>query len=217
MVDVRTDLQFDDAHIPGAVSITMLRAGFGSKQAWIADPDQEIVFVGRDDEDAREAVELAGAVGVTNIAGYLAGGMTTWREERRPVRHVGRLTVPELHERAERDERDERLQILDVRERAEWDAGHIPGSLFTPYHDLHALPDGLDAQRPVAAICGSGQRSAVAASLLQRHGARDVVHVVEGGVPTWGRAGWPLEQPQDQQDTGEQAPERERVSPDPGS
>lgn len=214
IVDVRTDLQFDDAHIPGAVSITMLRAGFGSKLAWIADPDQEIVVVGRDDEDAREAVELAGAVGVTNIAGYLAGGMTTWREERRPVRHVERLTVPELHERAERDER---LQILDVRERAEWDAGHIPGSLFTPYHDLHALPDGLDAQRPVAAICGSGQRSAVAASLLQRHGARDVVHVVEGGVPTWGRAGWPLEQPQGQQDTGEQAPERERVSPDPGS
>lgn len=95
------------------------------------------------------------------------------------------------------------------------DAGHIPGSLFTPYHDLHELPAGLDAQRPVAAICGSGQRSAVAASLLQRHGAHDVLHVVEGGVPTWGRRGWPLEQPQPEQDSGDQAPQRERISPDP--
>ena len=36
VVDVRTDLQFDDAHVPGAVCITILRAGFGSKLAWVA-------------------------------------------------------------------------------------------------------------------------------------------------------------------------------------
>ncbi len=189
IVDVRTELQFDDAHIPGAVLITILRAGFGSKLAWLADRDQEIVLVGRDDEDAQEAVALAGSVGITNIAGYLAGGLTTWREEKRDVQRVTRITVPELHERYERDDR---LQILDVREQSEWDAGHIPGSLFTPYHDLHELPEGLDAQRPVAAICGSGQRSAVAASLLQRHGAHDVLHVVDGGVPAWAELGRPL-------------------------
>src|SRR5687768_1349563 len=44
LVDVRTDQQFDDAHIPGAVSIPMLTAGFGSKLAWLADRDQDIVF-----------------------------------------------------------------------------------------------------------------------------------------------------------------------------
>ena len=38
VVDVRTDLQFDDAHVPGAVSITILRAGFGSKLAWTSSP-----------------------------------------------------------------------------------------------------------------------------------------------------------------------------------
>ena len=38
IVDVRTDLQFDDAHISGSVSNTMLRAGFGTKLAWIAEP-----------------------------------------------------------------------------------------------------------------------------------------------------------------------------------
>src|SRR5688500_12686986 len=43
LVDVRTDLQFDDAHIPGAVCITALRAGFGSKLAWLADRDQDVV------------------------------------------------------------------------------------------------------------------------------------------------------------------------------
>jgi rhodanese-related sulfurtransferase len=80
-----------------------------------------------------------------------------------------------------------------VRERSEWDAGHIPGSVFTPYHDIDAVPDGIDPDRTVAVVCGSGQRSAVGASLLLRHGARSVIHVVDGGVPLWGRSGWPLE------------------------
>jgi len=187
LVDVRTDLQFDDAHIPGAVSNTMLRAGFGTKLAWIADPDQEIVFIGRDDDDGRLAARLAVAVGVRNLAGYLHGGMTGWRAERREVDSVERIDVKELHSR------EDSLQILDVREETEWRGGHIPGSLHMPYHDIRELPDGLDPGRPVAAICASGQRSAVAASLLQSHGAKDVIHVVDGGVGTWEQLGFPIE------------------------
>ena len=85
------------------------------------------------------------------------------------------------------------LQVLDVRERAEWDQGRIPDSVHTPYHDIRALPDGLDPDRPIAVICGSGQRSAVGASLLKRLGAKDVIHVSDGGVPRWKRSGWPIE------------------------
>jgi hydroxyacylglutathione hydrolase len=191
VVDVRTELQFDEAHIPGAVCITARRAGFGSKLAWLAEQDQPLVLVGRDDEDAREAAVLASAVGLSNVAGYLAGGMTAWREEREPVDRVERLTVEEVHERWEADRGA--IQLMDVRELDEWERGHIPSSLHMPYHDVHGLPDGIDADRPVAAICSSGQRAAVAASLLKRYGAADVIHVVDGGVPRWERRGWPIE------------------------
>ena len=187
VVDVRTELQFDEAHITGAVSVTALRAGFGSRLAWLAGPEQSVVMIGRDDDEARAAVELAAAVGVERVAGFLHGGMTAWREERRPVERTPRLTVEELHER-----RDE-LQVLDVREQDEWDEGHIPGSVLTPYHDLREIPDGIDPERPVAVICASGQRAAVGASLMRRHGAREVWHVVDGGVPAWRRAGYPVE------------------------
>src|SRR3954447_2125748 len=81
VVDVRTDRQFDDAHIAGAVCNPAVRAGFGTKLGWIAEPGQDLVFVGRDDEDAVRAAHLAAAVGVRTVAGYLAGGMTSWREE----------------------------------------------------------------------------------------------------------------------------------------
>jgi hydroxyacylglutathione hydrolase len=187
IVDVRTDIQFDEAHIPGAVSITMLRQGFGTKLSWVADPEQEIVLVGRDDEDARTSARLATAVGVRRLGGFLAGGMTSWRAERREVAQIARWTVGRLA-RADAD-----VQILDVREDSEWREGHIPGSLHRPYHDIHALPEEIDPGRPVAAICASGQRSATAASLLSAYGARDVIHVVDGGVPLWERLGNPVE------------------------
>jgi hydroxyacylglutathione hydrolase len=189
VVDVRAELQFDEAHIPGVVCITARRAGFGSKLAWLAKPEQPIVLIGRDDADAGEAARLASAVGLRNVAGYLAGGMTSWREEGLDVERVERMTVPELHERWEHDG----VQVLDVREQSEWDAGHIPGSVFMPWHDIAGLPDGLDPERPIAVLCGSGQRAAVAASLVARAGADRVIHVVDGGVGRWGELGHPIE------------------------
>jgi rhodanese-related sulfurtransferase len=151
----------------------------------------ELVFVGRDDEDARLAAQLAAAVGIVVPAGLLSGGMTSWRLERRDVSRIGRLDVPGLHERVEAEPD---LQILDVREESEWRTGRIPGSVHMPYHDLSELPAGLDPERPVAVICGSGQRSAVGASLVQRLGVAEVIHVVDGGVGTWARAGYQIEE-----------------------
>ncbi len=182
LVDVRTDQQFDDAHIPDAICIPMLRAGFGSKLAWLADHEQEIVLIGRDDEDGRVAGRLAVAIGVRKLGGYLHGGMTSWRQEGREAAAVERLAIADVKERAAADPE---VQILDVREQAEWDAGHVPGSEFMPWHDITEMPAGLDPERPIAVMCNSGPRAATGASLIQRHGGQSVIHVVGGGVRDW--------------------------------
>jgi hydroxyacylglutathione hydrolase len=189
LVDVRTDQQFDDAHVHGSICNPMLRAGFGSKLAWLADREQEIVFVGRDDEDGRRAGRLAVAVGIRRLGGFLHGGMTSWRQERREVGRIERLALEALPERVAADPD---LQLLDVRERSEWNEGHIPGSAFAPWHDIDGIPDGIDPGRPVAVLCASGERAATAASLVRRFGAEQVIHVVDGGVPAWGGLGHPL-------------------------
>jgi rhodanese-related sulfurtransferase len=190
VVDVRSDQQFDDAHIPGAVSIPILRAGFGTRLAWLAERDRPVLFVGRDDTDGRTAGRLAEAVGLTCFAGFLHGGMTSWRQEGRPVRQIERTAIGELP--AQLSAQPE-IQLLDVREQVEWDEGHIRGSVFTPWHDIRGIPGELDPARPVAVLCASGQRAGVAASLLAREGAARVIHVVDGGVPAWERLGYPVE------------------------
>ncbi len=190
VVDVRTDQQFDEAHIPGSVCIPMLRAGFGSKLAWVADRDRPIVLLGRDDEDGRHAARLAVAIGMRDLAGFLGGGMTSWRQEGRSTASLERVAARALPGRLATHPE---IQVLDVRDRHEWDAGHLPGSRSQTWHDITAVPEGLDPARPIAVLCASGQRAATAASLLARFGAQEVLHVVDGGVPELGRLGQPLE------------------------
>jgi hydroxyacylglutathione hydrolase len=193
LVDVRTDLQFDDVHIAGSICIPSFSAGFGSKLAWLADHEREIVFIGRDDADGRRAAKLALSVGVRNVAGLLAGGMTNWRQERQPVSETERLPAAELAQRLLDGGDGSELQLLDVREQREWEAGHVPGSTLTPWHDVAGIPAGLDPARPIAVVCAAGVRAATAASLLKLYGAERVIHVVDGGVPRLQREGVTLE------------------------
>ena len=79
--------------------------------------------------------------------------------------------------------------VLDVRNAAEYAAeGHIPGSLHIPYGDLAERLDELPRDRPIATICRGGKRSGLAASILQREGFSDVIHVSRGNAATWGQA-----------------------------
>jgi hydroxyacylglutathione hydrolase len=186
VVDVRTSEQFDEAHISGSVSIPIFQAGFGSKLAWLAERDQHVIFVGEHEADWRTASELALAVGIRNLAGFLGGGIASWMRERSELAHTERISVQELARHPDG------VQILDVREPSEWEAGHIAGSIFAPWHDLDGWPAELDPSRPVAVMCASGQRAGTAASLLQRRGSDRVIHVIGGGVPAWERLGHPL-------------------------
>jgi glyoxylase-like metal-dependent hydrolase (beta-lactamase superfamily II)/rhodanese-related sulfurtransferase len=189
LIDIRTDVQFAAGHIPGAISIPIGRSGFGTKVAWVAAGASQVMFVGRDDDDAHRAAALAAAVGFAEPVargGVLAGGWSSWTAEGRPLETLQRLPVDEIGPYIDGMHP---AQVLDVRDADEFEAGHIPGSLNIPWHDIKGVPEQLDAAQPVLVICASGQRAGTAASLLQRYGAHEVIHVVGGGVPAWRRLG----------------------------
>jgi hydroxyacylglutathione hydrolase len=81
--------------------------------------------------------------------------------------------------------RDDEIAVLDVRDRDEFASGHIPGSWHVPYGDLVDRLSELPRDRAIATICTGGKRSGLAASLLQREGFEQVIHVGHGGVGTW--------------------------------
>ena len=190
VVDVRTDVQFAEGHVPGAISIPVQRGGFGTKLAWLAGGGDQIIFIGSDEQIARRAGRLAAAVGLAELVsrgGLLAGGWTGWNAEGGPIAKLTRVEVDAIGPYLESG-----AQVLDVREQAEFEAGHIPDSLNVPWHDIDGVPEGIDPEQPMLVICASGQRAGTAASLLQRLGADEVLHVVGGGVPRWGALGGSL-------------------------
>lgn len=116
--------------------------------------------------------------------------MTAWRAEERDVQRIETLDVGGL---ARCLDGDGGPAVLDVRGAEEFAAGHIPGSLHVPYEQLGERLPELPRDRPIAAICKAGKRSGLAASILQREGFDDVMHVSRGGVGAWRAAGHPIE------------------------
>ncbi|HEX9311727.1 MAG TPA: rhodanese-like domain-containing protein [Actinomycetota bacterium] len=89
-------------------------------------------------------------------------------------------------------ERREEFQILDVREPYEWQAGRIEGAIHIPLARLMAGGERgvLDPSRPVVVICRSGNRSELAATMLQARGF-DASNL-EGGMEEWAKEGLPF-------------------------
>jgi rhodanese-related sulfurtransferase len=79
--------------------------------------------------------------------------------------------------------------ILDVRSRAEFERGHVPGALHIPFWRLSrrvaSIPSPPDA--PLVVYCGHGPRAWMAGAILRRRGF-DRVRYLEGHMSGWNRA-----------------------------
>jgi glyoxylase-like metal-dependent hydrolase (beta-lactamase superfamily II)/rhodanese-related sulfurtransferase len=182
-IDSRTNEQFDEAHIPGAISASGYDTGFATKVAEMVPVDAELLIVAASDGNELEAAELLAAVGL-RVRGFLGGGMTAWRAEDRPVERIEAIDLEEL---ARRLDNSDPPQVLDVRNEAEYAEGHIPGSIHIPFAQLGERIGELPRDAAIATICKAGKRSGLAASILQREGFQDVVHVSRGNAATWAR------------------------------
>ena len=82
---------------------------------------------------------------------------------------------------------DGSVQILDVRTRAEWNAGHVEGSKHIPLDELAARLDEIDDEPRTVVVCQIGQRSYMAATYLRSLGID--AHNLDGGLERWAREG----------------------------
>lgn len=181
LIDVRPLAAFAAGHVPGALSIP-LRGAFATWLGWLVAGDRPLIFVLAAGQDRGELVRQALKIGYEHLAGELAGGVAAWQAAGLPLARLPLIGPDAL----------EGWRVLDVRQAAEFAAGHLPGAAHLelgalPGTDPAALPAG-----PLAVVCGHGERAMSAASLLQRRGHRDVA-VLAGGTTAWVDAGRPLE------------------------
>jgi rhodanese-related sulfurtransferase len=88
------------------------------------------------------------------------------------------------------EQRDD-VQLIDVREQYEVDAGRIAGARHIPLGLLSSEAGSIDRDRPTVFVCRSGSRSAMATQAFR--GAGYDAHNLAGGLLDWDAAGLPLE------------------------
>jgi rhodanese-related sulfurtransferase len=86
------------------------------------------------------------------------------------------------------------VQVIDVREPYEWDAGRIPGDVrHITLGDLTAQAASIDKDKPVVFSCRAGSRSFMAAQAFRASGYE--AYSLAGGLLAWQDAGLPLDPP----------------------
>ena len=175
VLDGRPRAAFAAGHVPGAVGIE-LEDQFGVWAGWVIDHSASLILVLDEGQSSEEAVTQLARIGMDDVRGVLRG-MEGWRAAGQPVASFDRVDVTEA---AEMLSRGDDVFVLDVRAPGEVEDTPLPGALsrYLPYL-ADGAPDRLDATRPTLVVCGSGYRSAIAASLLVRRGLRPVL--VDGG------------------------------------
>jgi hydroxyacylglutathione hydrolase len=187
LLDTRSPEAFASGHPRGAINVG-LDGRFAEYAGDVIRPHQPVIVIADPNRETEAKVRLA-RIGFDQVLGAL--------------NDIERLLVdhPEAAERARRLAADEvagwraeqaDLQIVDVRNPGEQEAGVVAGARRIP---LARLLDRLDELDPAAATivyCAGGYRSSVAASLLRAHGFAPVADV-QGGFDAWLSAGLPVQ------------------------
>jgi hydroxyacylglutathione hydrolase len=184
VLDVRHNKQFGAGHIPDSYGIRH-DAPLTTWAGWLIPFGSRILLLAENADHKLSATRQLIRIGYDDLVGYLEGGIEAWAREF-PVETVQSMDAKELRERLNE------VVLVDVRQKSEWDAGHIPGAVHFEGGRIawDELPFPHD--KPLAIQCASGNRSMSAISVLRRRGYRNLIQV-EGGINKWRMHGFEIE------------------------
>jgi hydroxyacylglutathione hydrolase len=175
VVDLRERAAHARGHLLGVVGVEYSDQ-FATYVGWLVPWGAELVLLADSRADLRDATRDLAGIGIEGVGVHVLDPGQQLDARFRRADWATYRDVSELDPAGART-------VVDVRQRDEWSAGHLPGAVHVPVQDVErtatSLPDG-----ELWVHCKSGYRAGIAASLLHRLG-RDVVHVDDA----WERVG----------------------------
>lgn len=187
VIDIRSAAKFAKTHVPGTINIP-LNKSFTNWSGWLIGYDADIHLIGSRADIAHATRELV-MIGLDRVTGWFdASIVDTWKSAGRNTGTVAKTDATALAPRVARGE----VTVLDVRNRAEFEAGHLPGAMHIPVGYLRARLAEIPRDKPIIVQCQSGGRSAIATSVLQQLGVTTATDM-SGGYNGWRDGGHPVE------------------------
>ncbi len=187
VIDGRAPDAFASGHLRGSVNVG-LDGRFAEYAGDVVRPGQAVVVVADDGREVEAKVRLA-RIGFDRVRGAVVDVERLLAERPDLAERGARLAAIDLARW--RDEQPD-LQVVDIRNPGEQEAGVVPGAIRLP---LARLLDGyrqLDPAAPTVVYCAGGYRSSIGASLLRAKGFSRVADL-QGGYDAWASAGLPVD------------------------
>ncbi len=184
VIDTRTTGDFGASHAAGTVNIPINKS-FPTYAGSIVPFDVRIAIIANDEAAMRRTVRELVMIGYGDFGLWFpASVLAAWHAEGRPTGSIARIDVAAAAARIARGE----VTVVDVRNRNEWDVGHIAGATHIPLGQVAERHTEIPRGKPILVQCQSGARSAIIASLLHTLGTTDVINL-SGGLTAWESAG----------------------------
>lgn len=183
LLDTRDPRAFASAHFKGAINIPFNKS-FTNWAGWLIGYSQSIVFI-TSQKDLYAIRESLYSIGLDRVVAFIEPAVTLEDPSRTEGYEV--INVQQLHELLHDDDH----YLIDVRNQSEWDAGKIENANHLMLGVLVDHLDELPKDKTYLLQCRSGARSAIAASLLQANGFKNVMNV-KGGYTAWTTQKFPV-------------------------
>lgn len=187
ILDTRSPEAFASGHLAGSINVG-LDGRYAEYAGDIARPGEPVVIVADAGRETEAKVRLA-RIGFDRVRGAITDVERVLADHPERSDRAHRLPVSDV---AEWSAEDPAVQLLDIRNPGEQEAGVLPGTVSIPLARLLEHYDDLDPDRPTLVYCAGGYRSSVGASLLRSRGFDRVADII-GGFDAWADAGLPIE------------------------
>jgi rhodanese-related sulfurtransferase len=182
LLDLRDDLSFGAAHIPGSIHVD---ASSSSMLNWIGvaiSPGTPLLLILPSDKTFEEMRLELQRIGYDTVKGWLEGGFDAWLESGRETQSLPHISAQALRMRLAAANPP---ALVDVRTQKEFEQMKIEGAVnlqFDRILERDVCPDILNKETVI--VCQSGFRASIAASLLQAKGCADI-SILSGGMGAW--------------------------------
>lgn len=189
VIDGRPPETFASGHLRGSINVGM-DGRFAEYAGDVVRPTRPVVVVTDEGRETEAKVRLA-RIGFDRVRGAVVNVEALLAERPDLAASAPRLAARDL---ASWRHDQPRLQVVDVRNPGEQEAGVIPGARRIPLARLLDRHHELDATAPTVVYCAGGYRSSIGASLLRSVGFSPVADL-QGGYGAWSAAGLPTALP----------------------
>lgn len=185
VVDARSKVSFAGGHIPGTINIQNNKA-FSTWAGWMLNYEEPFVLIAPEDQ-LDDITRKLMRIGLDNMAGYYPN-VSDWQEAGHDLAEMPQIHLDELQRSLGAPD----LVVIDVRGASEHEAGHIPGAWNIHAGYLRDHVGEIPRDKRVVIACQGGDRSSIAASMLQREGFTNVTNFPQG-FAGWAAAKAPVE------------------------